>query len=230
MPGARARRHGAGGRASPRPREGRARRSPGREGGAPRRAPRARSPPPSHACGSRAGRPPPGRTRARGGPSPASPASRGAPAPSAAEPAGLAVAPACPPTQLPGEGWGANSAGRVLGPGALLHHVGGAQTRELVVAQQERPDVLRQTQAHASVGRMSTSAGLHRYTYADYLALEAASNVKHEFLAGEIYGMAGGTPEHAALSVAVSSALLAQLRGGPCRVYSSDLRVRVLAT
>jgi Uma2 family endonuclease len=42
--------------------------------------------------------------------------------------------------------------------------------------------------------------------------------------------MAGGTPEHAALSVAVSSALLAQLRGGSCRVYSSDLRVRVLAT
>jgi len=77
---------------------------------------------------------------------------------------------------------------------------------------------------------MSRPAGLHRYTYADYLALEAASNVKHEFLAGEIYGMAGGTPEHAALSVAVSSALLAQLRGGPCRVYSSDLRVRVLAT
>ena len=77
---------------------------------------------------------------------------------------------------------------------------------------------------------MSTSAGLHRYTYADYLALEEASNVKHEFLGGEIYGMAGGTPEHAALSVAVSSALLTQLRGGRCRVYSSDLRVRVLAT
>jgi Uma2 family endonuclease len=77
---------------------------------------------------------------------------------------------------------------------------------------------------------MSRPAGFHRYTYADYLALEAASNVKHEFLAGEIYGMAGGTPEHAALSVAVSSALLAQLRGGPSRVYSSDLRVRVLAT
>lgn len=31
-------------------------------------------------------------------------------------------------------------------------------------------------------------------------------------------------------SVAVSSALLAQLRGGPCRVHSSNLRVRVLAT
>lgn len=77
---------------------------------------------------------------------------------------------------------------------------------------------------------MSTPAGIHRYSYADYLALEAMANVKHEFLAGEIYGMAGGTPEHAALAVAVSSALLGQLRGGPCRVYSSDLRVRVLAT
>jgi len=39
------------------------------------------------------------------------------------------------------------------------------------------------------------------------LALEEASNTKHEFLSGEIYGMAGGTPEHAALSVAVSSSL-----------------------
>ncbi|HSD27016.1 MAG TPA: Uma2 family endonuclease [Vicinamibacteria bacterium] len=77
---------------------------------------------------------------------------------------------------------------------------------------------------------MATPAPLHRYTLADYLAFEEASTTKHEFLNGEIYGMAGGTPEHAALSVAVSSALLAQLRGGPCRVYSSDLRVRVLAT
>ncbi len=77
---------------------------------------------------------------------------------------------------------------------------------------------------------MAAPVPLHRYSFSDYLALEEASNTKHEFLDGEIYGMAGGTPEHAALSVAVSSAFLAQLRGGPCRVYSSDLRVRVLAT
>jgi hypothetical protein len=42
--------------------------------------------------------------------------------------------------------------------------------------------------------------------------------------------MAGGTPEHAALAAVVSAALLAQTRGGPCRVHSSDLRVRALAT
>lgn len=77
---------------------------------------------------------------------------------------------------------------------------------------------------------MVTPATLHRYSFADYLALEEASNTKHEYLAGEIYAMAGGTPQHAALGVAVSSALLSQLRDGPCRAYSSDLRVRVLAT
>jgi Uma2 family endonuclease len=70
----------------------------------------------------------------------------------------------------------------------------------------------------------------HGYTFAEYLALEQASNVKHEYFNGEIYAMAGGTPAHAALAVAVSSSLFAQLRGGPCRVFSSDLRIRVAAS
>ena len=70
----------------------------------------------------------------------------------------------------------------------------------------------------------------HRFTYADYLAHEDASAEKHEFLEGDIYAMAGGTPEHAALSVAISSLLSNPLTGGPCRVFSSDLRVRVIAT
>ena len=71
---------------------------------------------------------------------------------------------------------------------------------------------------------------LHLYSFADYLALEEASNTKHEFLNGEIYAMAGGTPAHSALAAAVTISLGGQLRGGPCRVYSSDLRVRVSAT
>lgn len=71
----------------------------------------------------------------------------------------------------------------------------------------------------------------HRFTYADFLAHEEASADKHEFLEGDIYAMAGGTPEHAALSVAISTMLSIHLGlSGPCRVFSSDLRVRVLAT
>ena len=77
---------------------------------------------------------------------------------------------------------------------------------------------------------MSQPAPYHSYTYADYLMVEDGSNVKHEFFNGEIYAMAGGTPEHAALAAAIGSALLVQLRGSTCRVYTSDLRIRVLVT
>lgn len=72
------------------------------------------------------------------------------------------------------------------------------------------------------------SAPAHRisYTYAEYLALEASSNVKHEFLDGQIYAMAGGTPEHAALAAAVIGLLFPRLRGGRCRAYDVDLRLR----
>lgn len=69
-----------------------------------------------------------------------------------------------------------------------------------------------------------------RYERADYVTLEASSNVKHEFLDGRIYAMAGGSPEHAALAAAVVGLLFPQLRGGRCRVHDADLRIRVLAT
>ncbi|WP_437339155.1 Uma2 family endonuclease [Sorangium sp. So ce394] len=68
------------------------------------------------------------------------------------------------------------------------------------------------------------------WTYAEYLDQERASPTKHEFLNGEIFAMVGGTPEHARLCLSVGAELRAHLRGRPCVVYSSDLRVRVQAT
>jgi Uma2 family endonuclease len=80
-------------------------------------------------------------------------------------------------------------------------------------------------------GMSHVARSRHAFTYADFLAHEEASSDKHEFLDGDIYAMAGGTPEHAALSVAASTLLSNQLAtSGPCRVFSSDLRVRVMAT
>lgn len=80
--------------------------------------------------------------------------------------------------------------------------------------------------------RPAKTAPAHRidYSWADYLALEASSNVKHEYLDGQIYGMAGGTPEHAALAAAVIGLLFGQLRGGRFRAHDADLRVRVRET
>lgn len=74
------------------------------------------------------------------------------------------------------------------------------------------------------------SGRLHGYTYEAYLELEEFANVKHEFLDGEIYAMAGGSLAHAAMAVNISASLSQQLRSGPCVVYSSDLKVRVEAT
>jgi len=64
-------------------------------------------------------------------------------------------------------------------------------------------------------------------TYADYLAAERNSELRHEYLRGSITAMAGGTPEHAALALAVGAELRAVLRGKPCRVYGPDLRIRI---
>ncbi|MEO6603571.1 MAG: Uma2 family endonuclease, partial [Polyangiaceae bacterium] len=74
---------------------------------------------------------------------------------------------------------------------------------------------------------MTQHAPYHSYTFREYLELEEFANVKHEYFNGEIYAMAGGTPEHAALAMAIGSAFIAGLRGSTCRVFSSDLRVRV---
>lgn len=69
----------------------------------------------------------------------------------------------------------------------------------------------------------------HDYTFADYLVLERDSAIKHEFDAGEILAMAGGTARHSALAVNVAVAL-SPPRAAGCTVFQSDMRVRVAAT
>jgi len=70
---------------------------------------------------------------------------------------------------------------------------------------------------------------LHRYTYADYVAVEGDSPTKHEFFDGEIYAMAGGSEEHSALAAEVLKVLGEATADGPCRVHTSDLRIYVEA-
>jgi Uma2 family endonuclease len=72
---------------------------------------------------------------------------------------------------------------------------------------------------------MSTARLVH-HSYEDYLWLEEHSLAKHEFCGGEIYAMAGGTPEHGALAVAIAAALRAQLPAS-CNILSSDVKVRI---
>lgn len=69
-----------------------------------------------------------------------------------------------------------------------------------------------------------------RHTFAEYLEIEAVSReVKHEYVGGEIFAMAGGSVEHSALATAFVGLLFAHLRGGECRPHGSDLRISIPA-
>jgi len=79
------------------------------------------------------------------------------------------------------------------------------------------------------VRSMSARAAAHPvfYSLRECILREQESPLKHEYLAGQIYAMAGGTPEHALLASVISAKLSAALDGSRCDVYSSDLRIRV---
>lgn len=77
---------------------------------------------------------------------------------------------------------------------------------------------------------MGEPAHRPHYSFREYVLLEDMANVRHEYLDGDIYAVAGGSPEHAAMASNLSAALHSQLRGRPCRVHSSDVRVRVVET
>jgi Uma2 family endonuclease len=70
----------------------------------------------------------------------------------------------------------------------------------------------------------------HRFTFDDYLRVEEDSVIRHEFLEGRIWAMAGGTPEHARICANVIALLSVALQARPCSVYTTDLRIRVRAT
>jgi Uma2 family endonuclease len=77
---------------------------------------------------------------------------------------------------------------------------------------------------------MAEPARKATYTFAEYLAIDEASEIKHELVNGEIFAMAGGTLEHAQIAGNLIRVLGTQLLGRPCNVYTSDARVRVRAT
>jgi len=64
----------------------------------------------------------------------------------------------------------------------------------------------------------------------EYLARERVAETRSEYFDGEIFAMAGGTPQHSAISFNVTVALGPQLRGGPCRGFNGDLRIKVSET
>lgn len=73
---------------------------------------------------------------------------------------------------------------------------------------------------------------LSSYGYDAYLALENDAEVKYEYHDGQIIAMAGGSPQHGLISVNFITAtnLALQQQAQTCRIFSSDVKIRIDAT
>lgn len=61
----------------------------------------------------------------------------------------------------------------------------------------------------------------------EYLDRERKAEYKSEYLAGEVLAMAGASREHNLIATNILIEIGTQLRGRPCEVYGSDMRVRI---
>ncbi|HEU5381794.1 MAG TPA: Uma2 family endonuclease [Ktedonobacteraceae bacterium] len=68
-------------------------------------------------------------------------------------------------------------------------------------------------------------------TVEEYFALEERDpETRYEYIDGYVYAMAGGSIDHGTIGGNIYAILKSLLRGTPCRVFNSDLRVRVSET
>ena len=64
----------------------------------------------------------------------------------------------------------------------------------------------------------------------DYFALEEESEIKHEYIDGEIYAMSGRTATHSKIIFNLGGLLFAQLRNSSCGGYESNLQIKISET
>lgn len=67
------------------------------------------------------------------------------------------------------------------------------------------------------------------WTIEEYLEMETASDVKHEYYRGEVFAMSGALEPHNAITSNVNAELRTKLRGKGCRPYGSDMRIHIPA-
>ncbi len=66
-----------------------------------------------------------------------------------------------------------------------------------------------------------------RLSVEEYFIFDAESEIKHEYIDGEIYAMTGGTGNHSRITANTIAAIVRQLDNSSCFVFSSDLRIKV---
>ena len=65
------------------------------------------------------------------------------------------------------------------------------------------------------------------FTVEEYLQLEQTSEIRHEYLGGQIFAMSGGSKQHNTITLNIASRVRSHLRGGSCSVFVTDIKVRI---
>lgn len=73
---------------------------------------------------------------------------------------------------------------------------------------------------------MATPKEKNRYSVEEYLAMERASDIRHEYLDGYVYAMAGESEEHGIITNNLNGLLWQTLKGSSCRTFDKDTKVQ----
>lgn len=74
---------------------------------------------------------------------------------------------------------------------------------------------------------MSAAERLPLISVDDYLAGELDGDIRHEYVGGFVHAMAGAKNVHSLIAMNLTGSLHASLRGKPCQVTNSDVKVRI---
>lgn len=84
-------------------------------------------------------------------------------------------------------------------------------------------------QKQAILQSMSQAQKIQRLSIGAYFAMERDSAIRHEYLDGEIVAMGGASRTHNTLVFNLGAAIRPHLRGTPCRMGGSDMKVFIEA-
>ena len=78
-----------------------------------------------------------------------------------------------------------------------------------------------------SAKQIPLGSPLNLISVEEYLKLEQDGEIRHEYVAGQIYAMTGSSREHNLIATNLISLLRPHLRGGVCRAFVSDMKVEI---
>lgn len=92
---------------------------------------------------------------------------------------------------------------------------------DVAPAEEQRQD------AAAYTSNMAVAQSKHRMTAEEFLVWDATQTVRHEFVDGQVFAMAGAGEAHAMVAGNIYLALRRHLSGTPCRTFITDMKLQV---